>query len=86
MLDVVERTRMPVDRWGRAAGDAAAARPVFDARDLSAVQALIVGGAPVVACAGRARRGARFGAAYSIRYSSTESGGVGTGDGLRRPR
>lgn len=54
------------------------AQPDFDERDLSAVQALIVGGGPSSpALVEEARR--RFGAAYSIRYSSTESGGVGTG-------
>ena len=54
------------------------AQPDFDQRDLSAVQALIVGGGPSSpALVEEARR--RFGASYSIRYSSTESGGVGTG-------
>ena len=54
------------------------AQPDFDDRDFSAVQALIIGGGPSSpALVEEARR--RFGAAYSIRYSSTESGGVGTG-------
>ncbi|MCB9372217.1 MAG: acyl--CoA ligase [Microthrixaceae bacterium] len=53
------------------------AQPDFDERDLRAVQALVVGGGPSPpALVEEARR--RFGAAYSIRYSSTESGGVGT--------
>lgn len=54
------------------------ARPEFDTFDLSAVQAIVMGGGPSPpALVEEARR--RFGAAYSIRYSSTESGGVGTG-------
>jgi acyl-CoA synthetase (AMP-forming)/AMP-acid ligase II len=52
--------------------------PSFDDRDLSSVQQLVVGGGPSApALVEEARR--RFGADYSIRYSSTESGGVGTG-------
>lgn len=60
------------------------AQPDFDDRDLRAVQALIVGGGPSSpALVEEARR--RFGAAYSIRYSSTESGGVGTGTAFDAP-
>jgi acyl-CoA synthetase (AMP-forming)/AMP-acid ligase II len=51
--------------------------PGFDSYDLSAVQGLIVGGGPSPAAVVREAR-ARFGAGYSIRYSSTESGGLGT--------
>lgn len=50
----------------------------FDELDLSCVQTLIVGGAfspPALVTEAKAR----FGAAYSIRYSSTESGGTGIG-------
>ena len=50
----------------------------FDDLDLSCVTTLIVGGAfspPALVVAARQR----FGAAYSIRYSSTESGGTGLG-------
>ena len=51
--------------------------PDFDAYDLSTVRAIVVGGGPSpAALVAEARE--RFGAAYSIRYSSTESGGVGT--------
>lgn len=51
--------------------------PGFDTYDLSAVQTIIMGGAlSPPALVEEARE--RFGAAYSIRYSSTESGGVGT--------
>jgi acyl-CoA synthetase (AMP-forming)/AMP-acid ligase II len=50
--------------------------PRIDEVDLSCVRRLIVGGAPSSPdLVDRARR--RFGADYSIRYSSTESGGVG---------
>jgi acyl-CoA synthetase (AMP-forming)/AMP-acid ligase II len=51
--------------------------PNFDDYDVSSVKAIIVGGGPSPApLIEEARR--RFGAAYSVRYSSTESGGVGT--------
>lgn len=56
----------------------------FDQRDFSCVQALIMGGAPsppALVCQARER----FGASYSIRYSSTESGGVGTGTAFDAP-
>jgi acyl-CoA synthetase (AMP-forming)/AMP-acid ligase II len=58
--------------------------PTFDRRDLSSVKGLIVGGGPSPpALVEEARR--RFGAGYSIRYSSTESGGVGTGTAFDAP-
>jgi acyl-CoA synthetase (AMP-forming)/AMP-acid ligase II len=58
--------------------------PTFDDRDLSSVKGLIVGGGPSPpALVEEARR--RFGAGYSIRYSSTESGGVGTGTAFDAP-
>jgi acyl-CoA synthetase (AMP-forming)/AMP-acid ligase II len=51
--------------------------PTFDELDFSHVQTLVIGGAlSPPDLVRRARE--RFGAAYSIRYSSTESGGVGT--------
>ena len=51
--------------------------PELDSYDLSAVQGIVVGAGPSpAALVDEARR--RFGAPYSIRYSSTESGGVGT--------
>jgi len=51
--------------------------PQFDDYDFSCVKTIIMGGAlSPPALVQEARR--RFGAAYSIRYSSTESGGVGT--------
>jgi acyl-CoA synthetase (AMP-forming)/AMP-acid ligase II len=78
VLDVVERTGMT--SVGGVAPQLALMLqdPRFDERDLSQVKALIMGGGPSSpALVEEARR--RFGAAYSIRYSSTESGGVGTG-------
>jgi acyl-CoA synthetase (AMP-forming)/AMP-acid ligase II len=51
--------------------------PEFDTTDLSCVRALIVGAGPSPPELVREAR-ERFGAAYSIRYSSTESGGLGT--------
>ncbi len=56
----------------------------FDDFDTSSVKAIIVGGGPSPASLiEEARR--RFGAAYSVRYSSTESGGVGTLTGFDAP-
>jgi acyl-CoA synthetase (AMP-forming)/AMP-acid ligase II len=52
--------------------------PTFDEFDLSSVQTIVMGGAfSPPALVEEARR--RLDAKYSIRYSSTESGGVGTG-------
>lgn len=53
-------------------------REDLEAHDLDCVQSLIVGGAASPPALVREAK-ARFGAAYSIRYSSTESGGCGTG-------
>ncbi len=49
----------------------------FDTFDLHAVRGLIVGAGPSPAALVREAR-ARFDAGYSVRYSSTESGGLGT--------
>jgi acyl-CoA synthetase (AMP-forming)/AMP-acid ligase II len=58
--------------------------PDFDSYDLSCVETIIVGGGPSPPELVReARR--RFGAAYSIRYSSTESGGVCTATAFDAP-
>jgi acyl-CoA synthetase (AMP-forming)/AMP-acid ligase II len=58
--------------------------PDFDSFDLSCVETIVVGGGPSPPQLVReARR--RFGAAYSIRYSSTESGGVCTGTAFDAP-
>jgi acyl-CoA synthetase (AMP-forming)/AMP-acid ligase II len=52
--------------------------PDFERYDVSSVETIVVGAGPSPAALVREARD-RFGAAYSIRYSSTESGGVGTG-------
>lgn len=58
--------------------------PEFDSSDLSSVETIVVGGGPSPPELVReARR--RFGAAYSIRYWSTESGGVGTATAFDAP-
>ncbi len=84
VLDVVERTRMAVIGGVAPQVSLMLRDPGFDERDLSCVQALIVGGAPSPPALVEEAR-ARFGAAYSIRYSSTESGGVGTGTAFDAP-
>ncbi len=55
--------------------------PLVDELDFSSVKAIVAGGsASPPALVREARR--RFGCAYSIRYSSTESGGVGLGTAI----
>jgi len=81
VLDLVVRHRMPAVTGVAAQIALMLAHPGFDDLDLSAVQAIVVGGGPSPpAMVDEARR--RFGAPYSIRYSSTESGGVGLGTAL----
>ena len=58
--------------------------PDFDTYDLASVKTIIVGGGPSSPHLVREAR-ERFDAAYSIRYSSTESGGVGTGTSFDAP-
>ncbi len=55
--------------------------PLIHELDFSAVQAVVVGGAASPPALVRECR-ERFGAGYSIRYSSTESGGIGLGTAL----
>jgi acyl-CoA synthetase (AMP-forming)/AMP-acid ligase II len=58
--------------------------PLMDTLDLDCVQGIIAGGAASPpSLVEEARR--RFGADYSIRYSSTESGGVGLGTAFGAP-
>lgn len=78
VLDLVARER--IETIGGVAPQVALLLrdPDFDQRDLSHVRLLVMGGAASPpALVQEARR--RFEAAYSIRWSSTESGGVGTG-------
>jgi acyl-CoA synthetase (AMP-forming)/AMP-acid ligase II len=58
--------------------------PELDQLDLSAVETIVMGGGPSPpALVDEARR--RFDASYSIRWSSTESGGCGTGTAFDAP-
>jgi acyl-CoA synthetase (AMP-forming)/AMP-acid ligase II len=84
VLDQIEQHRVP-SLGGVAPQIALLLRePDFDDRDLDCVQTIIVGAAPSPpALVHEARE--RFGAAYSIRYSSTECGGVGTGTAFDAP-
>ncbi len=77
-LDVIERERV-TSVGGISSQFALLLRePDFDDRDLDHVTALIAGGGPSSpGLIDEARR--RFGAPYSVRYSSTESGGIGCG-------
>ncbi len=52
--------------------------PDFDSYDFSCVKTIVMGGAASPPALVREAK-ERFGAAYSIRYSSTESGGIGVG-------
>jgi len=58
--------------------------PDFDEFDLSAVETIVMGGALSPPALVREAR-ERIGAAYSIRYSSTESGGIGTATAFDAP-
>jgi acyl-CoA synthetase (AMP-forming)/AMP-acid ligase II len=77
VLDIIARERI-AHVGGVAAQVALLLRvPGFDSYDLSAVRGLIVGAGPSPPAIVREAR-TRFDAGYSIRYSSTESGGLGT--------
>ena len=84
VLDLVERHRIPV--LGAVAPQVALMLrdERFDERDLSSVQGLIVGAGPSPPDLVREAR-ERFGCGYSIRYSSTESGGVGLATAFDAP-
>jgi acyl-CoA synthetase (AMP-forming)/AMP-acid ligase II len=77
-LRVIEAARMTAIGGVAAQIGLLLAVPEFDEHDLAAVETIVVGAGPSPpALVDEARR--RFGARYSIRYSSTESGGCGTG-------
>ena len=83
-LELVARHRMPT--IGVVAPQLALMlrSPLMESLDLSCVQGIIAGGAASPpSLVDEARR--RFGAEYSIRYSSTESGGVGLGTAFGAP-
>ncbi|HSA50518.1 MAG TPA: long-chain fatty acid--CoA ligase, partial [Yinghuangia sp.] len=76
-LRIIARERIPYIGGVAAQVSLLLRRPEFDAYDLSCVRGLIVGAGPSPAPLVREAR-ERFGAGYSIRYSLTESGGLGT--------
>lgn len=81
LLNLVERYRLPAVNGVAAQISLLMQEPGFDDRDLSCVQSIVVGAGPSPpALVLEARK--RFGAPYSIRYSSTESGGIGLGTAL----
>lgn len=81
LLDLVERYRLPAVNGVASQISLLMQEPGFDDRDLSCVQSIVVGAGPSPpALVIEARE--RFDAAYSIRYSSTESGGTGLGTAL----
>jgi acyl-CoA synthetase (AMP-forming)/AMP-acid ligase II len=77
VLACIEEHRIP-SIGGVAPQMALLLREDLEAYDLTSVQTIIMGGAASPPALVREAR-ERFGAAYSIRYSSTESGGCGTG-------
>lgn len=76
-LELIERYRMPAINGVAAQVALLLAHPNLAERDLSSVERVVVGGGPsapkLIAAAL-----AEWGGTYSLRYSSTESGGVGT--------
>jgi acyl-CoA synthetase (AMP-forming)/AMP-acid ligase II len=81
LLDLVERYRLPAVNGVAAQIALLMQEPGFDERDLSCVRSIVVGAGPSPpALVAEARE--RFGAPYAIRYSSTESGGIGLGTAL----
>ena len=77
VLEIVHRERVPIIGGVAAQVALLLAVPEFDSYDFSCVQGLVVGAGPSQAALIREAK-ARFGCGYSVRYSSTESGGVGT--------
>ncbi len=84
VLDLIEREQ--ISTIGAVAPQVALMLrdPDFDSRNLDCVKLLIVGGAASPPALVREAR-KRFGAGYSIRWSSTEGGGVGTATGVDDP-
>ncbi|HAQ23409.1 MAG TPA: AMP-dependent synthetase [Acidimicrobiaceae bacterium] len=81
LLDLIERYRLPAVNGVAAQIALLLGEPDFDERDLSSVRAVVVGAGPSPpTLVEEARR--RFNAPYSIRYSSTESGGIGLSTAL----
>ena len=76
VLELISRHRMPAVTGVAPQLALMVRHPLMDELDFSAVRVIVAGGAaspPALVKEGRER----FGAGYSIRYSSTESGGIG---------
>ncbi len=81
LLDLIERYRLPAVNGVAAQVALLMQESDFEQRDLSCVRSIVVGAGPSPpALVVEART--RFDAPYIIRYSSTESGGIGLGTGL----
>ncbi|MGW1029134.1 class I adenylate-forming enzyme family protein [Streptomyces sp. NPDC002577] len=76
-LRVIARKRVPYIGGVAAQISLLLHHPSFESYDFSHVRGLMVGGGPSPAATVREAR-ARFDAGYSVRYSLTESGGLGT--------
>lgn len=83
-LELIEQYRMPAVNGVSAQVALLLAHPDRSRRDLSSVQRVVVGGGPS-APALITQAIETWQASYSIRYSSTESGGVGTATSYDRP-
>ncbi|MYI57148.1 MAG: acyl--CoA ligase [Acidimicrobiaceae bacterium] len=81
VLDLIAQHRMPAVTGVAPQIALMLAHPQVDELDFSSVQAIVVGGAASPPALVREAR-KRFDAPYSIRYSSTESGGIGLGTDL----
>jgi acyl-CoA synthetase (AMP-forming)/AMP-acid ligase II len=84
VLQLTERFHLPTLNVGPAQVALILRRPDFDRYDLSSVKAIIAGTGPSSPALIREAR-ERIGCAYSVRYSSTESGGVGMATALDAP-
>jgi acyl-CoA synthetase (AMP-forming)/AMP-acid ligase II len=82
-LDMIERHRMPGIGGIPTQVALMLSDPTFADRDVSSVQAIVMGGGPATPALVRAARDG-FGAAVSVRYSCTEAG-VGTGTAFTDP-
>lgn len=84
VLRLTEQFRMPTINAGPTQVALMMRRPDFDSYDLSSVKAIIAGTGPSSPALIREAR-ERFRCAYSVRYSSTECGGVGLATALDAP-
>src|SRR5690606_23256486 len=84
VLRLTEKFRMPTINAGPTQVALMMRRPDFDSYDLSSVKAIIAGTGPSSPALIREAR-ERFQCAYSVRYSSTECGGVGLATALDAP-